>query len=50
MKKQYESPTFEFKEILFTLDALRVSVGEGNASGGTIEDPPSDPSNPWDNW
>lgn len=50
MKKQYESPFFEFLVIDFTTDALEVSKGENNGSGGTVVDPPSDPSNPFENW
>lgn len=52
MKKDYESPQFDFHQVFLLEDVLTISIGEGTGSGGTVVDPPDNPNDPWggDGW
>lgn len=39
MKKEYDSPSFEFKRLKLEFDVLNVSSPEGEGEGGTVQPP-----------
>lgn len=48
MKKEYETPSFQYYEVYLSENVLDISEGEGVGDGGVIVDPGT--GDGWDDW